>query len=321
MKYRQLKVAKVSEIGLGCSALWGSRYFPEKTAVGIIHQAYESGVNLFDTGHNYSNYNAEPRLGRALSGLIRSEGRDRFVISTKAGTLRRKPLIGDVKRTDYSPDYIESACSKAIRNLGCDYIDIFQLHGPPADAITDELLTRLAKMQRQGMFRMLGINTHSKAVMQHIASLGPAFDVALVDVNVMQLDRLPTIRIMQSAGISVLAGTVLAQGHLIRGKIGHIRRPGDLWYLARALMRPQARALARAAGEMRNALTGVPGMTPAQAAISSILSFPEISSCIIGTTSATNLREITEAPHRPIPHDALSHILSAFDRSMPAISG
>ncbi|WP_315751229.1 MULTISPECIES: aldo/keto reductase [unclassified Bradyrhizobium] len=321
MKYRQLGTATVSEIGLGCSAFWGSRFFSERTAVSIVHQAYEHGINLFDTGHNYSNYNAEPRLGRALASLIKSEGRDRLVISTKAGTLRRKPLIRDVPRTNYSPDYIEGACSKAIKNLGCDYIDVFQLHGAPRSAITDELLTRLDRMRQRGMFRMLGINTHSKEVMHYITSLGRTFDVALIDVNVMQLDRLPTIHSMRAAGISILAGTVLAQGHLVAGKIGRIRRPSDIWYLARALMRPQSRLLAGAASKMRKVLSGIPDVTPAQAAIASILSFPEISSCIIGTTDLRNLREISETPHRAISKDALSRIIATFDQGTFPISG
>ena len=44
---------------------------------------------------------------------------------------------------DFSPDNIESSCAKSIRNLNCDYLDIFQLHGITESQITEPLIERL----------------------------------------------------------------------------------------------------------------------------------------------------------------------------------
>lgn len=68
MKYRKLgnTALNVSEISVGCSGFWGNKRFSEKKAHAIIHQAFDKGINFFDTGHNYCHYHAEPRLGRAL---------------------------------------------------------------------------------------------------------------------------------------------------------------------------------------------------------------------------------------------------------------
>jgi len=57
---------QVSQVALGCSGFWGNHRFAEGQAERIVRRALERGVNLFDTGHNYSAFNAEPRLGRIL---------------------------------------------------------------------------------------------------------------------------------------------------------------------------------------------------------------------------------------------------------------
>lgn len=312
----------VSEISLGCSGFWGNRRFSEREAMRIVHQAFDLGINLFDTGHNYSNYNAEPRLGKAVREILKSNDRDRIVLSSKAGTIRPRSLIFESrikdKHTDFSPTYIETACARSIANLNCDHLDIFQLHGISAAEVTDELLSRLASMKRRGMFRLLGINTHRSSDMIFAAALGEIFDVALIDVNVLQLDRLPIIEKLQAAGIGVLAGTVLAQGHIIDGKIGRISRIPDVWYLARALLKSDGRRFAKTAPTMRGVLAAVDGMTPAQAAMAYVLTISGVASCVFGTTSGQNLRDVAATSGRPLSDGSVALIRSTFD-ALPEI--
>ena len=87
MKYRQLGNTglRVSEISLGCSGFWGNSYFSEKKASAIIYAAFDWGVNFFDTGHNYSCFHAEPRLGRIVKEILSINDRSRLIISSKAG--------------------------------------------------------------------------------------------------------------------------------------------------------------------------------------------------------------------------------------------
>jgi len=312
VQYRQVHGLDVSEIGFGCSGFWGDRRFSEAKAIRLVHEAFALGINYFDTGHNYCNYNAEPRLGKALAELLASHDRSRMVISTKAGTLRRSFWGPKGSGTDFSPDYIEAACAKALSNLGVDYVDIFYLHGISAELITDALLDRLQRMRERGMFRLLGINTHSEGVMRHIATLPGAFDVALIDFNVAQLDRLEAIQMLHRAGIAVMVGNVLAQGHLISGKIGRLRGAADAYYLLRAIVKSDARRLARAARHLRPALAAVNGMTAAQAAMAFALSVPQISSCIFGTTRLANLTEVAGASSKALAGEDCAAIRSAY---------
>lgn len=324
MKYRKLGRTglDVSEIALGCSGFWGNRLFPDDRAIAIVCEAFERGVNLFDTGHNYSNYNAEPRLGRAIEKLLATTNRSRLVISTKAGTVKRALLErSNNKRTDFSPDYIESACAQAIKNLRCGYLDIFQLHGITASEVTDALLERLSAMKRRGVFRYLGVNTHRESDMIFVSKHPETFDVVLIDFNVLQLDRIPVIRRLHEAGIGVMAGTVLAQGHLFGRKIGSFRSSADIWYFARAMLRPPARRLGKAAQTMRNTLAGLSDMTPPQAALAFALESAPIASCVVGTTELSHIKELVEASERQLSEDSKAAIWESFKLQSQNISG
>lgn len=265
----------------------------------IVHRAFDAGINFFDTGHNYSDYNAEPRLGRAIKEILATRDRAKIVVSSKAGTVTRKAFpLRQIVTDDFSPDYIEGAVAASIKNLNCDHLDIFYLHGLAWSRLTDDLFTRLEKMKRRGMYRYLGLNTHWEADMISVSENPGVFDVLLIDASVLQLHRFPVIDKLRKSGVGVVTGTVLGQGHLISGKIGRIRSLADVWYLARARIRPDGKKLSRHSAEMRRVLSTIPGMSPAQAAVAFILQNPNVSSCVFGTTRLENLEDVVGASHR-----------------------
>lgn len=116
---------QVSQIALGCSGFWGNRRFPEAEAERIVRRALERGVNLFDTGHNYSAFNAEPRLGRILQRAFGTHPRDGLVISSKGGTLTGQAGVSGAEQRDFSAASIERSCAASLRNLHCDHLDVF----------------------------------------------------------------------------------------------------------------------------------------------------------------------------------------------------
>ncbi|MEG2805507.1 aldo/keto reductase [Stenotrophomonas sp.] len=301
----------VSQIALGCSGFWGHRRFAEAEAERIVRHALERGVNLFDTGHNYSGFNAEPRLGRILQRAFAAHPRDGLVISSKAGTLTGQAGVSGAEQRDFSPDNIERSCAASLRNLQCDHLDIFQLHGIGVPQITDELLTALDRMRRNGMFRLLGINTHTAETMRFMADRPGAFQVALIDYNALQQDREPLIQAMHAAGIGVLAGTVLAQGHLLPAR-PRLPRLADAWYLARAWLKPSSRALMRSARAMQRAVATVHSQTPAQTAFAYVLQNPAIASGVLGTTRVANLEQILQTHVAALQPDERARLVAAF---------
>lgn len=302
---------QVSQIALGCSGFWGNRRFPEADAERIVRRALERGVNLFDTGHNYSAFNAEPRLGRILQRAFASHPRDGLVISSKGGTLTGQAGVSGAEQRDFSAASIERSCAASLRNLHCDHLDVFQLHGIGLEQITDELLGALQRMRRNGMFRLLGINTHTAATMQHLVAHPDMFDVALIDYNALQQDREPLIAAMHAAGIGVLAGTVLAQAHLLPAR-PRLPRLADAWYLARAWLKPSSRQLMRSARGMQRAVATVRSQTPAQTAFAYVLQNPAIASGVLGTTRVGNLEQILDTRVEALQPDERARLVAAF---------
>jgi len=325
MKYRKLGKTdlEVSEIAVGCSGYWGNKKFPEKKAEAIILEAFEKGVNFFDTGHNYCNFNAEPRLGHIVKNILSSNDRSKLVISSKAGTVAPSTPIFSMKAKiskDFSPDHIEKSCAESIQNLNCDYLDIFQLHGITESQISTQLIDQLLSMKEKGMFRYLGVNTHSEQDMLYISKHPEIYDMVLIDYNLLQLDREPAINELYNAGIGVVAGTVLAQGHLVAGKIGTIKSVADIWYLARAILKPSGRRLSRNSYRMREAILASNSMTAVQAAFAYVLENNAISSCVFGTTKTSNLLEVIDATNKTLDEDCKILIRQSFNELQEKVS-
>ena len=80
MHYRRLGHSglKVSEISLGAWITFGSQ-IDEKSAIELIHEAYNLGVNFFDNADIYASGEAEIVMGKAVKDLPR----EALVISSK----------------------------------------------------------------------------------------------------------------------------------------------------------------------------------------------------------------------------------------------
>src|SRR5206468_6027267 len=124
----------VSEIGFGAWALGGNAhgnsYGPTDDAesVAALRRAIELGVNFIDTADVYGWGHSEEILGEALQNR-----RDDVHIATKVG--------GDFYhggvRMNFDPGYIAFALERSLKRLRTDYVDLYQLHNPPAEMMGD----------------------------------------------------------------------------------------------------------------------------------------------------------------------------------------
>ena len=294
----------VSALGFGAASLWGMPFYDEAEAHRVLRSGLEAGMTYVDTGPTYSRGNAEPRLGRFLSTW---PDRDRLVLSTKAGT--RMGRFGRLAK-DFSPAWIRASVEASLGRLGLERLPLLLLHGPRVEDMTPALLDALAALRHQGRVTAVGINSFDTEVLERIPDW-PGISVALLDYNLLRLDREPLIDRLASAGIGILAGEPLAQ-HVFTARPLRLRSARDLWYLARALRRrPADLALSRRYAFMQ----GQPEGTPAQLALAFVLANRHVASAVFSTTRVGHLQEnlcaadlaLSDDLARKIKHAGLVH--------------
>jgi aryl-alcohol dehydrogenase-like predicted oxidoreductase len=130
---------------------WGSTDVAE--ARRLVDICLDAGLTMFDSADVYSKGAAESILGEALKG----RPRDQYLISTKA-TFR----FGDGENeVGSSRHHLIRAVDAALKRLGTDYIDLFQLHGFDARPPVEETLSTLDDLVRAGKLRYLGVSNFS----------------------------------------------------------------------------------------------------------------------------------------------------------------
>jgi aryl-alcohol dehydrogenase-like predicted oxidoreductase len=129
---------------------WGSTDVEE--ARRLVDICLDVGVNMFDSADTYSGGAAEEILGRAIAGR-----RDKVLISTKA-TFRCGPGPNQVGSSRL---HLIEACEAALKRLGTDHIDLFQLHGFDAMTPVEEVLGTLDTLVRAGKIRYVGCSNFS----------------------------------------------------------------------------------------------------------------------------------------------------------------
>ena len=221
MRYRQFGKTgwQVSEIGFGGARIGGllAEDGGRATSLRTLEAACDAGINFFDTADMYSQGESEILVGKAFR-----KKRGKVFIATKGGYclpkqkrliqlikpfakpivralgLRRSAIPASLSGTatvsqDFSPTYLREAVEASLRRLQSDHIDLYQLHSPPRDELTEtrlqDALALLARLKTEGKIREYGIALDSvyDAVhcldMEGIASLQMPF--GLMDLQAL----------------------------------------------------------------------------------------------------------------------------------------
>jgi len=148
----------VNRMGYGAMQLAGPEVFgPPRdvdTAIGVLREAVESGVNHIDTSDYYGPHVTNQIIKRALHPYP-----DNLVIVTKLGARRGsdKSWIPALSRQEL----IDGAHDN-LKNLGLDSLDVVNLRvggfTEPSEGSIEEPLTVLAELKRKGLIRHIGLS-------------------------------------------------------------------------------------------------------------------------------------------------------------------
>jgi aryl-alcohol dehydrogenase-like predicted oxidoreductase len=157
---------KVSAVAFGTWAFggdWGT--FDAEQSTAAIHRALELGINLFDTAQGYGFGVSERLLGKALWPRVRRED---VVVATKGG-LR---IEGDTLLRDASANWLRTGAEESLRNLGTDYLDLYQIHWPDARTPAEETAKALEELVTSGKVRHVGVSNYDIEQMEPLRRLG-----------------------------------------------------------------------------------------------------------------------------------------------------
>ena len=129
---------------------WGNTDAAEATR--LVDICLDAGLTMFDSADIYSGGAAEEILGTAIRGR-----RDRVMISTKA-SFQAAPGENNVGSSRF---HLIRAVEAALKRLGTDYIDLFQLHGFDALTPQDEVMRVLDDLVTAGKIRYVGCSNFS----------------------------------------------------------------------------------------------------------------------------------------------------------------
>ena len=160
----------VSRIVLGTwqfSGKWGE--FDPDTATKIIREAFDRGINFFDTAYAYGFGRAERVLGEALADPLRTN-RDDVVVATKGG-VRRTDEGTHVR--DSSPAFLRHGLEESLRSLNVDHVDILLVHWPDDETPIAETAGCVGDFITEGKVRFAGVSNYDVAQMEAFSRTTP----------------------------------------------------------------------------------------------------------------------------------------------------
>jgi myo-inositol catabolism protein IolS len=254
---------QVSEVSFGAWAIGGLSYGVVDRAESLraLARAEELGCNLVDTATIYGD--SELVLGEFLRGR-----RSRWIVATKYS---------------YQAAGMTATVEQQLRRLGTEGIDFYQLHWQPPQQPYEQVYEELYQLKKSGKVRFVGLSLYTPRdidyVIEHTMLDGVQVPFSLLDPDPFLL-RMARLR---QSGLAVLIRSVLKEGFLT----GKFRRdatfpdPKDQrhsWSAARIAETVDAaehfRFLEAEAGSMVRAAVAYP------------LSFPEVSTVLLGTKTA-----------------------------------
>jgi aryl-alcohol dehydrogenase-like predicted oxidoreductase len=304
MQYRKLGNSdlEISAISFGAWQLGDARFWGEtdKTAATqAVHAALDAGVNLFDTAEMYGEGESERVLGPAL-GARRG---DVYVASK-------------VWPDNCRPADLRKACERSLKNLGTDYLDLYQIHWPIRDLPLADACETMTQLRDEGKIRYIGVSNfgpgdlgewcaHADCVSNQVA-----YNLAF---RAVEYEIVPDCA---ARNVGILAYMPVMQGFLAGvwdtvEDIPAVRRRTRQFSSEREGTRHgepgcEAELFALLAG-LRRVAEGL-GTTMADVAIAWLIAQPGVTSAIVGARRPDQLKRNLGAASLVLPGDALAEL-------------
>lgn len=265
----------------------------------ILNFLLDRGVNLIDTAASYPG--SEAVIAEAIG-----HRRDQIVLVSKCGQ-----KVEGVSGEDWSPPLIAQTVDRSLKRLKTDRLDVMLLHSCSLDVLQrGDAVAALVKARDAGKIRFAGYSGDNDAV-AYAATLP---DIAVVEASISIADQANIARLLPVArqhDVGVLAKRPIANAAW--------KEPSQQKGLYQNYAKPYTARLQKMGVRPADlGFTGPPEDEWPRLALRFTLSFPEVSSAIIGTTNPGNAQKnIDSAAQAPLPAQTLARIRAAFQHADP----
>jgi len=195
----------VNRLGFGAMRITGAGIWGEPPdpagARQLLRRAVELGVQLIDTADAYGPEVSEQLIYEALHPY-----RKDVVIATKGGLTR--PVAGRWDH-DASPEHLRVACEASLARLHLERIDLYQLHAPDPKIPFEESVGALAKLQKAGKIRHIGLSNVRVEQLRKAQAIVPIVSVQN-RYNIDDRGSDDVLRYCERAGLAFLPWAPLA---------------------------------------------------------------------------------------------------------------
>ena len=162
---------ELTSIGFGAWAIGGGNWEfawgpqDDEASIAAIHAALDTGINWIDTAAVYGLGHSEVIVGRAVKGLS-----EKPLIFTKC-SMRwdgERKIYRSLKATSVAEELDQS-----LRRLGVETIDLYQIHWPNPETEIEEGWAELARQQKAGKIRWIGVSNFNVDQLKRAQSIAP----------------------------------------------------------------------------------------------------------------------------------------------------
>ncbi|OJX38171.1 MAG: oxidoreductase [Chloroflexi bacterium 44-23] len=294
MEYKSLGRTglQVSRLCLGTMNFGPQTSEPDSFA--IMDQAFEQGINFFDTANRYGMMFADGNTSQLHHGLteeiigrwlVQNKKRDQIVLATKVFG-KMNDGINDRGLSAY---HIRKACEDSLRRLQSDHIDLYQMHHIERTTPWDEIWQAMEQLVREGKVIYVGSSNFAgwdiataqcTAQERHFIGLVSEQSKYSLETRMIELEVIPACR---HYGVGLIPYSPLAGGLLggVLRKVSEGRRASSHMEKQIEAHRPQLEAYESICQEL--------GEEPSHIALAWLLRNPVVTAPIIGPRTVDQL--------------------------------
>jgi aryl-alcohol dehydrogenase-like predicted oxidoreductase len=296
MKYRELGRTgfEVSEMAHGLWGMSGWSGSEDRESLDALQLATDLGCNFFDTAWAYGEGKSDGLLGQILSkNASPPNPQKRLYAASKIPPMNlRWPARSSYKYQDVFPaDHVFKYADLIRKQLRVDSIDLLQFHVWD-DSWTNEPEFRntVEKLRRDGIIRHFGLSLNRWEPENGLKALRTGLvDVVQVIHNIF--DQAPEDKLFpvcQELNVGVIARVPLDEGSLGGKMTLETKFPKGDWRAMYFGPKNLPRTIERVE-KLKTVLS--PGLTLPQMALRYILSFPAVSTIIVGMRKPEHVRQ------------------------------